>query len=77
MLVLAATLPLATGLLGLYLMTESGVSGSMRLLFGIGLIACIYLSVRLVKIIARPLISWRSRASFLRQLERHKHRSGL
>ncbi len=74
---ICSLLPVIPALLGLAAVHAYGLSGSSLILVGAAMLACIYAAVRLAKIIARPLVAWRYRASFLRQLAAHRHARGL
>ena len=74
---LCGLLPVLSALLGLAAVQAYSLSGFSLLLAGSSMLACIYAAVRLAKLVAKPLVSARYRASFLRQLAAHRHARGL
>ena len=75
--VLSCILPVLPALLGLLSIRAYSLSGVPLLLGGAFMLGCVYAAVWLAKFIARPLVAWRYRASFLRQLAPHKIAHGL
>ena len=66
-LAVSAMTPLAAAILAIFA-TREFATGLARLLAGVCMVVCIYGSVRLVKALASPVVTWRFRASFVRQL---------
>ena len=77
LLAVSAVAPVAIALLGFSVIGAYDLTGQKRLIFGAVLIACIYGSVVLLKALAKPLVTWRFRASLVRQFQQLKHASGL